>query len=78
MPYSFRVRVSQEERGSLLGNVAVYNLHVYVVHRAEMTVIAVVDGHYAVVWNVRPSAMRLRSKWETVMIFRHFSEFVVR
>ena len=49
----FRVRVSQKEQEVFLGDVAVYYLHVYVVHRAEMTVIAVIDGRNAVGGNVQ-------------------------
>ena len=49
----FRVRVSQEEQEVFLGDVAVYCLHVYVVHRTEMSVVAVVNGCDTVGGNVQ-------------------------
>ena len=47
------VCVAQEEQEVFLGDIAVYYLHVYVVHRAEMLVAAVVDGRDAVCGDVQ-------------------------
>lgn len=72
VPYSFRVRVSQKEQEVFLGNVAVYYLHVYVVHRTEMTVIAVIDGRNAVGGNVQGFADAVAFEVGDGNDFRHF------